>query len=82
MRQKHLKGKEMKPVCLLSKAILKGYKSAGCKYSFLQLLFLSCTVFSFPSERTQRVTELNTLRTAASRFILHWKWNAGMCSIR
>ena len=46
MRQKHLKGKEMKPVCLLSKAILKGYKSGGCKYSFFAaIVFVMHRVF-------------------------------------
>ena len=57
MRQKHLKGKEMKPLCRLWKAILKSYKSAVlecssfqlflCIYLFIYLfLYLSCVVFS------------------------------------
>ena len=55
MRQKHLKGKEMKPLCRLSKAISKGYKSVVLEYSFqllffiylfIYLFFLSCIVFS------------------------------------
>ena len=61
MRQKHLKGKEMKPLCRLWKAILKSYKSAVLECSSFQLflsiylfiyLFIMRCVFSFPSERT------------------------------
>ena len=58
MRQKHLKGKEMKPLCRLWKAILKSYKSAVLEYSSFQLFFIYLFIFivhcdfSLPSERT------------------------------
>lgn len=57
MRQKHLKGEEMKPVSTIE-SYTQGLQICSMRvFFFLQLLFLSCTVFSFPSERTQRVTE-------------------------
>ena len=51
MRQKHLKGKEMKPLCRIWKALLKSYKSAVLECSSFQLFsciffFFSCVVLS------------------------------------
>ena len=43
MRQKHLKGKEIKPLCRIWKALLKSYKSAVLECSSFQLF--SCIFF-------------------------------------
>ena len=69
MKQKHLKGKEMKPLCLLWKAILKGYKSAVLEYSSFKLFFIYLFIYLFIfyhalcflfSIRTYCVTELRS----------------------
>ena len=69
MRQNHLKGKEMKPLCRLWKAILKSYKSAVLECYSFQLflfiyLFLSCVVFSLfhqsaLRDRTKEYDQIN-----------------------
>ena len=46
MRQKYLKGKEMKPLCRLWEAILKSYKSAVLECSSFQL-FLCIYLFIY-----------------------------------
>ena len=47
MRQKHLKGKEMKPLSRLWKAILKSYKSAVLECSSFQLFFMYLFTYLF-----------------------------------